>query len=262
MESGYARGFQDVDADHRAAQFISYLDAVAAIVATQKRASIDLLELRPGGSALDVGCGTGEEVRLIADAVGDGGLAVGLDLSEALLNEARFRLGEQPGITFVAADAHAMPFAENDFDCARVERTLQHAAEPVVVLAEMARVVKPAGRVMAIEPDWHSMVVSGDDIDTTHIVVREIASQIRNSTAGRMLPAWFASAGLTLERIEAVAVPIRSFQIAEQLLMLGEAAERLAMPAVRAWRDELRRQDLAGTFMAGMTGFLAVGTVS
>lgn len=259
MEGGFAQGFRDVDASEGATRFVAYLDAVSAIVTAQKRATIELLGLRAGDSALDVGCGTGEDVRLLAEIVGPNGRAVGLDLSDELLSEARARVGEEPRVRFISADAHAMPFAENEFDCARVERTLQHTAEPVAVLAEMARVVRPGGSVMAIEPDWHTMVVSGENIDTTRRVVSEVAAHIRNATAGRLLTAWFASAGLVLDRIEAVAVPIRSFQIAEQVLLLGDAVERLNTPAVRAWCDDLRRQDADGTFFAAMTGFVVLG---
>src|ERR1700689_3920950 len=183
MEGGFAQGFRDVDAGEGVAQFVAYLDAVAGIVSAQKRATIELLGLRPGDAVLDVGCGTGEDVRLLAEIVKPGGRAIGLDLSEALLSEARTRVGGEPGIGFVSADEHALPFAENEFDCARVERTLQHTAEPVAVLAEMARVVRPGGSVMAIEPDWHTMVVSSEDIDTARSVVVEIAAHIRNAMA-------------------------------------------------------------------------------
>jgi hypothetical protein len=61
--------------------------------------------------------------------------------------------------------------------------------------------------------------------------------------------------------LQAVSLPIRRFQVAEQLLLIGEAIGRLDRPAVRAWRDDLRRQDAEGTFLAAMTGFIAVGVV-
>jgi ubiquinone/menaquinone biosynthesis C-methylase UbiE len=259
---GIAQGFRHVDAHDDAARFASYLDAVSSLISAQKRATIELLGLQPGDAVLDVGCGTGDDVRLLAEVVAPGGRAVGLELSEALLVEARARADENTAIEFIAADAHAMPFGADEFEAVRVERGLQHMADPVAVLAEMVRVVRPGGRVVAIEPDWYTMVISGEDIETTRSVVREIAAHTRNSTAGRLLPAWYAAAGLVLDRLEATTIPVRSFRIAEQVMHIGEAIDRLDTPAVHAWRDDLCRQDAEGTFFAAMTGFIAAGATA
>jgi SAM-dependent methyltransferase len=166
VDGGIARGFRDVDAARDAARFAVYLDAVSALLPEEKQKTVDLLSLRSGGSGLDVGCGAGAEVRMIADRAGPGGRAVGLDLSEALLTEARSRAAEDQRIEFVAGDAHAMPFVDGEFDGARVERALQHMADPIAVLSEMARVVRPGGRIVAMELDWPALLISGRDLDS------------------------------------------------------------------------------------------------
>jgi ubiquinone/menaquinone biosynthesis C-methylase UbiE len=261
VAGGLARGFRDVDAGADVGQFATYLDAVSALVAEQKRATIELLALCQGDAALDVGCGAGDEVRLLAEVVGPQGRAVGLDLSEALLTEARARCPQPANVEFVVSDAHRMPFADAEFDGARVERALQHMAHPVAVLAEMSRVVRVGGRVVAMEPDWHAMVISGEDLDTARIVVEEIAGQVRNPAAGRSLPAWFRAANLKLEQLDAITIPIRSFRVAKQLLVIGEAIARLDTAAVQRWLDDLYRQDAEHTFLAAMTLFIAAGVV-
>jgi len=259
MDGGIGRGFQDIDAEGGAERFAAYLDAVSTLLADEKRTTIELLCLPEGGSALDVGCGNGHEVRLIAERVGPGGRAVGLDLSEALLAGARARSVGDARVTFVAADAHAMPFMDGEFDGARVERTLQHVADPITVLSEMARVVRPGGRVVALEPDWPALVISGGHLDTAQAVVAAIAAQSRNPAAGRSLPAWIASAGLVLDTLSATTLPIRSLDVAMRILGIAEAIDRLDDPAVRAWAETLRQQDANGTFVAAITGFVAVG---
>jgi len=252
-------GFQDVDATGASVQFAAYLDAASTIAQPYKRASIEALGLRRGDRALDIGCGLGDEVRLLADTVGSTGSAIGVDLSGQLLDAARARHGQGPSIRFVQADAHRLPFAENEVDGARIDRTLQHVVDPALVVREVARAVRPGGRIVAFEPDWHTLVVSGEDIDTTQAVISEVAASLRHPTAGRSLPAWFHSAGLIIERFEGHAVVIRRLALAEQLMRLGAAVERMATAAARAWRDELRGQEARGTFAASITGFMIVG---
>jgi ubiquinone/menaquinone biosynthesis C-methylase UbiE len=256
-----AGGFQDVDATGAAAQFAAYLDTVSTVLIAHKRASIEALRLHPGDRALDVGCGLGDEVCLLAEAVGPNGSAAGVDLSERLLEAARARYGQRPSIRFIQADAHRLPFADHEFDGARIERTLQHVADPAAVVREVARTVRPGGRIVAMEPDWHTLVLSGEDIGTTRAVVNDIAGQIRHPAAGRSLPAWFHCAGLVIERFEAGAIATRSFALADQLTRLSAAVERLATAAAYAWREQQRHQDIYGTFAASMTGFIIVGSV-
>ena len=69
-------------------ELAAYLDAVAGLLAEDKRSSIEAMGLQPGDAGLDVGCGTGDEVRLIAERVGPSGRAVGVDISEDLLRGA------------------------------------------------------------------------------------------------------------------------------------------------------------------------------
>ena len=66
-------------------------------------------------------------------------------------------------------------------------------------------------------------------------------------------PGWFHSAGLAIGRFEADAIAVRSFALADQLMRLGAAVDRLGAVAAHAWRDEPRRQDARGTFAASIT---------
>jgi SAM-dependent methyltransferase len=256
-----AGGFGDVDGTGASGRFASYLDAVSSILRARKLVSIEALELRPGDRVIDVGCGLGDEVRLLADAVGPNGSAIGVDLSRQLLAAARARQGERCSIRFVEADAHRLPFGDDELDGARIERTLQHVAAPAAVVREIARTVRPGGRVVALEPDWRTLVFSGERTDIARLVAGDVAAHIRHAGAGILLPAWFDAAGLVMERFQAEATVFRSFAIADELMGLGAAVDRLATEAARAWREELRRQARRGTFAAAITGFMMVGSV-
>ena len=130
--------------------------------------------------------------------------------------------------------------------------------DPAEVVREVARTVRRGGRIVAMEPDWHTLVVSGEDIGTTHAVISDIAAHIRHPGAGRSLPDWCHSARLIIERFEAHATVIRGFALADKLMRLGAAVDRLATAAAEAWREEQRRRDVRGTFVACITSFMIV----
>jgi ubiquinone/menaquinone biosynthesis C-methylase UbiE len=255
-----ARGFTDPDASGASEALAAYLDTVAGVLAEHKRASIEAMGLRPGHAGLDVGCGTGADVRLIAERVGASGRAVGVDASRDLLALARERTPSGMAAEFVLADAHALPFGEGEFAAARVERTLQHVADPAAAIAEMARVVRPGGRVVATEPDWDTLVISSGDQPTTRAILDELRASSREPAVGRAVAGHFAAAGIAVTRVDAVAVLVRDATAARASFLLDGAVERVGTDAARCWLDDLAEQSARGAFCAALTVFRVVGT--
>src|SRR5437763_12637077 len=103
---------------------------------------------------------------------------------------------EESCAEFISADAHALPFTDGMFAGARVERALQHMDDPSAVVREMSRVVCAGGRVVALEPDWDTLVLSGDDLATQRAIAR--VDSFRHPDIGRRLAALFVEAGLEL----------------------------------------------------------------
>jgi ubiquinone/menaquinone biosynthesis C-methylase UbiE/GNAT superfamily N-acetyltransferase len=257
-----ARAFTDADASGRSEELAAYLDTVAGAMGEYKRSSIESMALRPGDAGLDVGCGTGDEVRLIAERVGASGRAVGVDLSGDLLAAARARTPAGTTAEFVVADAHALPFADGEFAAAHVERTLQHAADPAGVIGEMARVVRAGGRVVATEPDWDTLVISSDDRTTTQEVLGELRASSRNPAVGRAVAGYFADAGIAVNSVDAAAGVFRDATKARGLFLLDGAVERVGTDDARRWLHDLGEQSARGTFCAALTVFRTVGTIA
>jgi ubiquinone/menaquinone biosynthesis C-methylase UbiE/GNAT superfamily N-acetyltransferase len=260
-ELDIARAFTDADASGRSTALAAYLDTVAGALAEYKRSSIEAMGLRPGDAGLDVGCGTGDEVRLIAERVGASGRAVGVDASGDLLAAARERTPAGVAAEFVVADAHALPFADGEFAAARVERTLLHVTDPAGVIAQMARVVRPGGRVVAVEPDWDTLVISSGDRQTTRAVLDELWTSSRNPAVGRAVAGCFADAGIAVNTVDAAAMVVRDAAAARALFLLDGAVQRVGTDIARRWLDDLGEQSARGAFCAALTVFRIVGTI-
>jgi demethylmenaquinone methyltransferase / 2-methoxy-6-polyprenyl-1,4-benzoquinol methylase len=109
----------------------------------------------PGDPALDVCCGTGDLAIELLDAVSTRGRVVGLDFSEAMLDAARRKSSQ---IEWVRGDALALPFGDGEFAAATIGFGMRNLADPLRGFAELARVVRPGGRVVCLEltdpPAW------------------------------------------------------------------------------------------------------------
>jgi demethylmenaquinone methyltransferase / 2-methoxy-6-polyprenyl-1,4-benzoquinol methylase len=111
-----------------------------------RAAMVDAVDPRPGQRILDVATGTGMVARALA---GRGAIVTALDQSEAMLSVARAR--EHPGVTFVRGEAERLPFADGSFDALTFTYLLRYVDDPATTLTELARVVKPGGRIGMVE---------------------------------------------------------------------------------------------------------------
>jgi demethylmenaquinone methyltransferase / 2-methoxy-6-polyprenyl-1,4-benzoquinol methylase len=108
----------------------------------------DLAALAPGDSALDVACGTGDLAIELARRVGTGGEVIGSDFSEEMLERAR---AKAPQLQWEWGNALELPYAAGRFHAATVGFGARNFSDLDRGLAEMARVVRPGGRVVVLE---------------------------------------------------------------------------------------------------------------
>jgi ubiquinone/menaquinone biosynthesis C-methylase UbiE len=105
---------------------------------------VDAGEVTAGDRVLDVACGTGIVARTAAERTGPAGRVVGLDLNEAMLTVAR-RI--RPDLDWRQGDAASLPFPDDSFDVALCQSGLMFVPDPTAAVRELARVVRPEGRV-------------------------------------------------------------------------------------------------------------------
>lgn len=127
------------------------LDLPAAAV---EAAVLSLVPEHNAGRLLDIGTGTGRVLELLAPRISQG---VGVDASKAMLALARSRLA-RPGLSHCSvrlADMYRLPFPDATFDLAVMQMVLHYAEDPPGVLAELARVLRPDGRLILIDLAQH-----------------------------------------------------------------------------------------------------------
>jgi len=122
------------------------------------RSAIQALQLPPGSRGLDAGCGIGLQALLLAEAVSPAGHVTGLDLSPQFLVHAReiaAKAGLSERISFQQGNVSRLPFDADTFDWAWSANCVgYHPAEPLPMLRELTRVVKPGGSVAILA--WSS----------------------------------------------------------------------------------------------------------
>lgn len=107
---------------------------------------------RPGHAVLDCATGTGDLALEFARTVGASGEVVGTDFCPEMLEPAPAKASARGlQVQFEVADAMALPYEDNRFDLASISFGIRNVDDPVVCLREMARVVRPGGRVMVLE---------------------------------------------------------------------------------------------------------------
>lgn len=114
----------------------------------------DFAQVGPGDRVLDVATGTGDLAIELARRVSPGGEVVGSDFSEVMLARARAKgaLGaEVANLSFEWGDALQLPYEDNSFDAATVGFAARNFSDLGQGLREMARVVRPGGRVVVLE---------------------------------------------------------------------------------------------------------------
>ncbi len=152
----------DLDYDEEASRRLEAMYTTSDVMG-QRQAVIDGLQLRQGDSVLDVGSGPGFLVSEMASVVSPPGRVCGVDISESMVKMSQSRCSQFSWVTLRVGDGHNLEFAEAEFDVVVSTQVLEYVADPVKVLAEIYRVVRPGGRVGILATDWASMVWHNSD---------------------------------------------------------------------------------------------------
>jgi len=232
---------------------------------------------RPGERVLEVGCGSGALCRLVAPDLRPGGEMVGVDLAPDMIAAARqvaetdphppapLPARERGGLRFEVGAGEKLPCGDAAFDAAFGARLLLHVADPLAVAREMARVVRPGGRVVLMDWDFETLAVDHPDRALTRRLLHwRCDNHGGDNWSGRKLLGYAAAAGLGNLSVLAVTTVARD-ETAALTGTLWRAAEvardrgGITPEEHDAWVGELKHRIAGGRFLASIVYFIVRG---
>jgi ubiquinone/menaquinone biosynthesis C-methylase UbiE len=208
-------------------------------LAPDSAALLDRAGVRPGQSAIDLGCGPRGILDLLAARVSPGGRVVGLDADPAHTAMAARFVSDQRlnGVEVVTADARHTGLPSGSFDLVHARTLLVNVPDPAHVVAEMVRLAKPGGMVAVAEPDTEHALCYPPDPAFDRI--RQIFSVAfsRNGAdpaIGRRVPELFRQAGLADVQVES----------RTQMYPPGNSRRTVRLDLVRAMRPQIMEMGL------------------
>jgi len=256
-------GFDTITSN--ADKYVDFLDARLEIddETRVKELIIRLLDLRDGLKVLDIGTGTGDDARRVAELVAPTGSVVGLDRGAVMVATARQRsAGTGLPIEFVEGDAQALDFADDTFDRTRAERVLIHLPDPVAAIHELVRVTRPGGLVVLSDLDGGTMFLNSTNKELASRIELGITGDLTNGWMGRQMQRHLVEAGL--EDVRCVATVIQNsvafmrIVFNHRLQVMVEAGETTDAEVAEFWA-ELEQGEQAGWLCSGVVCFNVVG---
>ena len=164
---------------------------------------LTLLEASRAGAVLDLGCGRGEHLQMLALQVPKTARLVGIDASETSIEAARAATAGDPRFTFLVHDLReGIPFEDATFDRILSVNVLEYVTDKGALLRDAHRVLSPHGRLVFAHFDWDSMLYDGVDKAVVRKAVHAFADWKLSSMAdvdawmGRRLWRTFQETGL------------------------------------------------------------------
>jgi ubiquinone/menaquinone biosynthesis C-methylase UbiE len=236
-----------------------------------REAYLQLIDLPHTSEVLEIGCGSGVVTRAIAAHDGFAGTVTGIDQSPhfiAIAESLAAADGVGDRVAFAVGDAHALDVADASYDAAVAHTLLSHVRDPLAVLAEAARVVRPGGTVAIFDGDYASLSFGCSDARLGQAMEPALQLTIMSSPrVMRELPRLLPRVGLRLIATQAhvyaeAGSSTFMLNLAETYAPLVATAGQLSATQVDTWLVDQRRSAADGTFFATCNYYAYVARVA
>jgi arsenite methyltransferase len=215
---------------------------------------------------LDVGSGPGLLAAEMAQVVGLAGQVIGIDVSDAMLALGQRRcanIGGTGRLSFVKADATALPFRDAAFDAAVSIQVYEYVADLPNALAELYRVLRPGGRALVLDTDWDSIVWHADDPERMGRLLDAWRARFADPHLPRTLGHQLRDAGFQVSHPVALVLlnpeyDANTYSVANGEIMADYAVTRgsLTRDQADAWTQDLRQLGRDGRYFFSLNRYL------
>lgn len=163
--------------------------------AERRRLILNELKLRRGERVLELGCGSGLMLREIGMELGPHGLAAGIDLSEDQIAAATEECAGVPAVRPAVGSATAIDYPDASFDAGLAIQVLEYVPDVALAVAELARVLKPSGRLHLLAVNWQATSWHGPPADLTAEITGAWIGHAAHPNLSAQLPAMLRANG-------------------------------------------------------------------
>ncbi|MFT5506254.1 MAG: arsenite methyltransferase [Gammaproteobacteria bacterium] len=204
------------------------------------------MSLSRGESVLDVGCGTGLLLEMMAGLVGDSGRVTGLDFSADMLEFAQSRCDGLAHTNLMQGSAENLDLDADLFDVLTCTQVLLYVENVRQAMAEMFRVLKPGGQIAILETDWRSAILNSSDPALTRKIFDAWDQSVPSPNLPPELPTRLRQSGFN--NVSVTAIPIinssytpNCFSAGMLKLISRQAVEKQACDQTesRQWYEQL-----------------------
>lgn len=240
----------------------------SADVVRRRELVYDALQPQPRQTVLDLGCGPGFSVAELSDLVGPTGSVVGVDTSPQMLTAAQRRCTHLSNVRFHQADVSALPVPDASIDAAICVQVLEYIPDPSTALAELARVLRPGGRVVIWDVDWSTISWHSKHPDRMSRVLDAFDDHVAHPALPRTLAPRLQAAGFTGILIDGHCFTTTALDqdsyvgaVIWPVLEAFVPGRRGLSPAnARDWAAEQQHLHAQGEFFFSSTQFRAIAT--
>ena len=231
-------------------------------IVAQREAILRQVNLRPGESVLDVGCGAGYLCRAMAEIVGAAGQVRGIDIAADVITLANIKK-ERDWLSFEVGDAKRMPFPGATFDVVTCIQLLEYLPRFDVALSEIFRVLRPKGRALLVSTDWDSVVWNSDDDSRMESMMQTWRKHCFDPRMPRRMRQYLNTAGFKLDALDMF--PIINLEFRKQTYsyhlaeLIGEFAltkQHIAQDIYDEWTNDLRQLSVEHRYLFQANRFL------
>ena len=227
--------------------------------------------VQPEEHVLDVGCGTGANAVALAEFLQGRCRITGIDSSEPMLAIARHQLSGFPyedRISYDSGDAHQLPYKEGTFDSAMMIQVLEYSKDPIGLLRETRRVLKPGGKLFVADTDWDTIVWNSNFKEKTRRIVLLWSDHEADGWQGRKIREYLIRSQFEQIQGEMFFISENSFAedsyafhvtnlISEYLIR----SEKMFVAEIQEWMDDLRTKDSLDHFYFSLNRYAFVARV-